>query len=118
MSKSLAHIIMGSLIATGCYLGYNYFTKKKPSLEGVLGSAALGSFVALFPDIIEPATNPNHRGFFHSVTLGLLLILLTSLTLTSEEIEENIKLLFGVTGSSYLSHLLLDCGTKKGLPLL
>ena len=28
----------------------------------------LGLFFASLPDLIEPATNPNHRKFFHSLT--------------------------------------------------
>jgi membrane-bound metal-dependent hydrolase YbcI (DUF457 family) len=68
---------------------------------------------ALLPDTIEPANSPYHRGFFHSIQVLLFLMLcfvifmvfLTPLTLLG---------LYTISG--YLSHLLLDATTPRGLP--
>ncbi len=34
------------------------------------GYGIVGGLVALVPDMVEPATHSNHRGFFHSVAFG------------------------------------------------
>lgn len=45
-----------------------------------IGGAAGGFFGSSLPDIIEPANNPNHRKFFHSIVFNgaLAAILLTT----------------------------------------
>jgi membrane-bound metal-dependent hydrolase YbcI (DUF457 family) len=42
--------------------------KEKPSWPELLGAGLSGVAGAFLPDIIEPATNPNHRSFFHSIS--------------------------------------------------
>jgi len=42
--------------------------KKKLSWPELLGAGLSGVAGAFLPDIIEPATSPNHRSFFHSLT--------------------------------------------------
>lgn len=37
---------------------------------------AISALASRLPDILEPATNPNHRGFFHSVVFFVALALL------------------------------------------
>jgi membrane-bound metal-dependent hydrolase YbcI (DUF457 family) len=82
----------------------------------VLG-ATIGGIAGAIPDFLEPATSPNHRKFFHSVTTaGLISFGLAKCAFSKLSDEE--KELIHVAGSGYLSHLLLDSGTIMALPIL
>jgi membrane-bound metal-dependent hydrolase YbcI (DUF457 family) len=81
-----------------------------------------GIFLGTLPDIIEPALgNPNHRQFFHSVTV--LCVLTAGIYKTyhwkpQNEIEKLIRCVMLVGGTAYISHLILDALTSKSLPLV
>ncbi|QUN04782.1 metal-dependent hydrolase [Shewanella yunxiaonensis] len=81
----------------------------------------LGGVVSKLPDIIEPAFHPNHRQFFHSVTMLTLLSagLLKAYRWSPEEpLEKFIRGAILICGAAYLSHLICDASTPKGLPLV
>lgn len=82
-----------------------------------LGSGAVGALAAMIPDVLEPATNPNHREFFHSYTL-LITTLATELNIL-DKVQANylLKLLSLAAAGGYSSHLLVDSCTPKGLPV-
>ena len=79
--------------------------------------AGLGAACAALPDILEPATNPNHRALFHSVTCGSA-VAYGAFGKHSEEWSEEQRHATQMAALSYLSHLWLDSGTTKSLPLL
>lgn len=83
-----------------------------------LGSGAVGALAAMIPDVLEPATNPNHREFFHSYVL-LITTLTTELHIL-DKVQANylLKLLSLAAAGGYSSHLLADSCTPEGLPLL
>jgi len=106
--------IVGALVGFIDYLTKldNQNDKELDFLELILwvvSCGLVGSLSARLPDILEPATNPNHRKFFHSI-----LLLLTSgtgtLTLTNSLIK--------AFCAGYVSHLIADLTTPKGLPLI
>lgn len=70
------------------------------------------------PDLLEPANDPDHRSFFHSKIAALGLASLVTKTNESEQNNDGVKLLANIASAGYLSHLLLDNTTPKGLPLL
>lgn len=115
MPSSDTHIIIGAGVGIGTHLLNKLFRQEPITLNGIAKAGLAGSIIGLLPDLIEPATNPNHRKFFHSaiMTGGLLLLTqnpdLKHNPITKEAIE--------IAGYSYLSHLLLDSFTPKGLPL-
>lgn len=74
--------------------------------------------VGIAPDIIEPATNPNHRGFFHSIAMLRLLAYARDKTWQAQNLVEEQKHLISTLLDAYASHLLSDSTTQKGLPLL
>lgn len=80
-----------------------------------------GYCFAGLPDLIEPATNPNHRQFFHSMVFVLILGYgLYRLAKWDPETPEA-QVLRGVgliAGGAYLVHLALDFTTKRSLPLV
>lgn len=78
----------------------------------------LGGFcIATLPDILEPATRPNHRAFFHSKTM-LLLLILGSKLINDSDINPELKNICQSLNLGYGLHLLSDSLTPKGLPLI
>jgi membrane-bound metal-dependent hydrolase YbcI (DUF457 family) len=71
----------------------------------------------VLPDILEPASSPNHRKFFHSVTAATV-IGIGMYKANKSNLTENHKELINLAGFSYLSHLVLDGETEFGLPLV
>lgn len=75
-------------------------------------STAIGATAGMAPDAIEPATDPNHRKFFHS-KLALLLDYLGALTATQVELDDYVKEFILAFTVGYGIHLLLDAGTSE-----
>jgi len=118
MPDNIEHAIAGGIVGLTCYLGNSNLTKNKPSLIGVLVASTLGGIAGLLPDIIEPPNNPNHRGLFHSASVGGLLTYLLKDVAKSNTIRQEGKLISAIFGLGYLSHLFMDSSTKKGLPII
>ena len=81
------------------------------------GGAFLGAVGGVLPDILEPATNPHHRNFFHSLTV----VVAASYGLyktNRSDFSTDVKAALTATGIGYLSHLALDSSTPKSLPLI
>jgi inner membrane protein len=74
---------------------------------------------ATLPDVIEPATSPNHRQFFHSLlfaaALGYGLYRLYDFE-PETLLGETLRTLALIAGSAYLVHLALDATTPRSLP--
>jgi membrane-bound metal-dependent hydrolase YbcI (DUF457 family) len=80
----------------------------------VLGWAAGGALLGLLPDMLEPASSPNHRRFFHSIALAAGI----TRSLCKKEVGNRSDDLLFLSGTAYLSHLAADACTPKCLPLL
>jgi len=131
MANSKEHSDLGGLIGLACGVG-SYFMKhaerKKydPNAEvdflELIGYSAtgygLGSLAGTLPDIIEPATDPNHRKTFHSLVAGAAVTWGTIKLVTDTDLSHEVKTAVAVTGASYISHLVLDADTPKGLPII
>jgi inner membrane protein len=74
-----------------------------------------GAGVGILADVLEPATDPNHRGFFHSIFFYVLL--LWAFTKFTAKLA-GFALYLGIMLLCYCSHLFLDSLTPRGLPLL
>lgn len=86
-----------------------------------MAGAALAACATNVPDLLEPASHPGHRRFFHSFTFAGLLGYAGYRVYkweTDGEFEAIVRfaLLAGI--GAYLIHLLMDARTPKGLPLL
>jgi membrane-bound metal-dependent hydrolase YbcI (DUF457 family) len=77
----------------------------------------LGLTFATLPDWIEPATNPNHRKFFHSLTTAGL-VGYGMYGKHTHNINVNLLEYVRSIGFAYLSHLAADSTTPKSLPLI
>jgi inner membrane protein len=84
----------------------------------VAGLAA--SVLTKLPDLLEPATSPHHRQFFHSIAFAALLVATLYKLHQWDAHEPADKLWKGlgmITIAGYLTHLGLDATTTKSLPL-
>lgn len=82
-----------------------------------LGGSGIGALGGILPDLLEPAYSPHHRQVFHSFTCAI------SITVGLKKAEESNlkhdeKMILKCAGFGYLSHLLLDGVTPKGLPVI
>jgi len=93
-------------------------TKNEPSLQGTAVSFGLGSLGGTLPDLIEPATNPEHRKFFHSVGFSTFLSSILKEYVSENDASNENKLALSILILSYVSHILSDSTTPKGIPIL
>lgn len=73
------------------------------------------------PDLLEPAVNPNHRQFFHSIVFAFLVgVLMRELYRWQPETEVGQigRRLLLLAAGTYLVHLAMDSTTSKSLPLI
>lgn len=87
----------------------------------IIAVAGGGALCGTLPDLVEPATNPNHRRFFHSIAFAVTLaIALREIYIwdVKTDGEKLLKVISLVAGGAYLIHLLRDSTTKKSLPLI
>lgn len=111
--KTGAAIAVGLITATATYKQDNAFVKTTIA-------SALAHFMGTLPDLLEPATNPNHRQFFHSLTfLGLVGTGMYKLYQweAEDELDKLIRFALLAAGGAYVTHLLMDSTTPKGLPV-
>jgi membrane-bound metal-dependent hydrolase YbcI (DUF457 family) len=83
----------------------------------LIATTAIGSVVGLIPDILEPATSPHHRGVFHSVASGAIVISICRRGYT-EEASPEARMLAVAIAAGYLSHLGADSLTPQSIRLI
>lgn len=143
------HLIWGAVAGAGYCLLSSSVRRREISLAELLGGALSGAIASKLPDVIEPATHPNHRSTFHSasflVTTGIVALpwaeqerqrqyqladyARTQENVSANEIEQGYWLrkalwhefvagLFAGLVVGYISHLVADSLTPKGIPIL
>ena len=112
------HMVIGAALGFGGYLLYKYLKQEPSSLVEALVSLLGGAFAGLLPDLLEPATNPNHRSLFHSIALSVLILCGNHRVWQNMDLSENQKVAIALLSAAYGSHLLADSTTVKGLPLI
>ena len=88
-------------------------TRKFKWLE-LAGYGAIGGTIALVPDMIEPASHPNHRAFFHSATCGGIAVYAPHGE-HAQKWEPAARHLAQSVCWCYVSHLEADATTPKSL---
>ena len=125
------HVTVGAGVGCGLNLAYQLFklyTSDNPPKDfwealsqvnflevGVF--AAIGAGCAALPDLLEPATTPNHREAFHSLACGGL-VGYGAFGKHTEDLTPDERHGLQVAALSYLSHLFLDSQTPRSLPLV
>lgn len=114
------HLGISAVVSAGTYLFMCRYYGRKPAFGEFLACEAVGLAAGVAPDMLEPATDPNHRAFGHSLTLGTGLARFGIVRCCRENAdwEEFTKIVSAVAIVSYAVHLIADSCTPKGLPLL
>ena len=86
-----------------------------------LTGAGLAAIFTSLPDFLEPATNPIHRQFFHSLVFAGGVACCWRAVLDWQPDTDDGRLLRKVAliaAGAYICHLALDATTAKSLPFL
>nr|WP_315848154.1 metal-dependent hydrolase [uncultured Rhodoferax sp.] len=86
-----------------------------------LAAGTFGALCTNLPDILEPATSPNHRKTFHSVTCAAVIAIGMKKAwdwTPEDDFGRFARFVLLVAGAGYLTHLALDATTKRSLPLI
>jgi membrane-bound metal-dependent hydrolase YbcI (DUF457 family) len=127
MSNRNTHLVAGCITGIGTYFALKHMDAKEINLKEVIFTTSGGMIGGVLPDLLDPPISPNHRGFAHSFSLGILLGFgiekvykyIRNVEFNKNEVWFNIVLLIIMSLLiGYLSHLVLDVGTPKGLPLI
>ena len=118
MNRSTHQLVAGATVCA--YLAKHESLAGTVTIKPILGGTVAALFTNL-PDILEPATSPNHRAIFHSLAFAAFLgTCLHQLNRWQPQTGSEM-LLKGVgmlAVSAYLIHLALDFTTAKSLPLI
>jgi inner membrane protein len=117
MPNARTHMIIGAVTTAVAAL-----VDDKPSkvTHNIVAAPLIGAAVARLPDILEPALHPNHRQLFHSITTLLAVgtgVIKAYKWEPETPFEGVLRGLIVLGGVAYISHLLADGSTPKGLPL-
>ena len=116
------HDIIGAFAGGISYLGDIKEHNETFNLAEFLLNICSGVIGSRLPDLIEPATSPSHRKFFHSLTC------LTAISIADEKVNNYFirtnrlssrqRRLFKSVSRGYTSHLVGDSTTHNGLPII
>ncbi|MDP8233602.1 MAG: metal-dependent hydrolase [Candidatus Saelkia tenebricola] len=118
MARRNEHIVIGACAGGIIYSVYCWVADKEWSLKKFSQSLGLGALAGMLPDLMEPAINPNHRAFFHSLGFSAVVSYGVKYANKSQALTDAQKSVLNVLGAGYLSHLGLDIMTPKRLPLV
>lgn len=118
MSNALAHRTGAAVMVCGFLLAQEKQEGKNTLVP--IGGSLLAAFCTNIPDLLEPATNPHHRQFFHSV--AFVELVLWGMYKLSEwkpetDAEKLLRFCLLIAGASILAHLVMDSGTPRSLPM-
>ena len=118
MANSNVHAAVGAGVGVVSYLLFCKFTGREIKFGEACLAGGVGAVAALTPDLLEPALNPNHRRFFHSLAAVAVIAEGNRRVFTNPRVRDQEKFALGLSSTAYLSHLLLDGATPSGLPLI
>ena len=122
MPNAKTHLIVGA--ATGALVNVDLQLKRMDADINARfdwGELAVCAFAAsaaaLLPDLLEPATTPNHRQFCHSVAMAAIVTYAITGRHTKNISPGDLALLT-VIGMGYLSHLAADATTPSCISII
>jgi len=110
------HELAGSLVGMAV-------AASNPTVSAIeIGAAyCIGKSAGRIPDLLEPATSPHHRKFFHSwamlATIGYGWKKAYDWD-PETDLDKLLRFVALVGGATVISHLVLDSFTPKSLPLI
>lgn len=122
MANSKQHFAYGAFTGAALNLFKQRLQMKlNPARRFDWGELALysvgGGLVGVMADVLEPATTPKHRDFFHSVTFGST-VLYAAHGEHSERWHPEARVAARTASWCYVSHLAADAGTPAGIGLI
>jgi len=121
MASGTEHRV-GAAIALAAFQAHEDYRYLGHITGRTIAAAGGGLAFGTFPDLVEPAyRDPNHRRFFHSVALSLLLGLAVHRLYEwqpEDDADRFVRSLLLAAGGAYLIHLAMDAMTKRSLPLI
>lgn len=113
------------MVCTGAGVAFALwrYYRQEPALRGdfpwgdVLLFGGIGFLCPSLPDLLEPATSPNHRQVFHSVAMAAL-VRHVAFSAHVEKLDPGTRAPLQAVALAYLSHLGADATTPASLPLL
>lgn len=91
------------------------------STHAPLTGSVVAAICTNIPDILEPAVNPHHRQFFHSLAFAGMVgygMYKTYEWNPETEFDKFTRFCILVAGAGILIHLAMDSNTPRSLPLL
>lgn len=116
MPNCFEHMLVSGLISAVRYSQIMKEAGKEIDLTKVIGIGLLGAIAGILPDVLEPATNPNHRSICHSILAGAGVIALDSKI--NKDLDTEQKAMQSALFWAYGTHLILDAFTPKSLPVV
>ena len=117
--NSTTHRLTAAL-ATGFVLHATEREQNQQTAWPLTGAGLAAIFTSL-PDILEPATNPHHRQFFHSLVFaGGVAYCWKAIYDWQPETDDGrfLRKVALIAAGAYMCHLALDATTPKSLPIL
>jgi membrane-bound metal-dependent hydrolase YbcI (DUF457 family) len=119
LPNAKVHSIAGASAGAAWYVVYCRKSRIKVKFPDLLVASVIGLAGGLLADMFEPASDPNHRKFAHSILLALGLVVLIGLIWHNSVLNsEEQRLALGGLIVAYLSHLVLDSSTPSGILLI
>lgn len=118
MANRETHALIGGLTASIIYALHLKTHEVEIDPWELFGVGLCGGIAGILPDILEPATNPNHRSIVHSITTCTIFYETNKFIQLSDNVTVKQKAFAKSMYGAYGSQLLLDGTTPKGLPLL
>ena len=116
MPSSEKHFKAGLVAGALGYAVYKYLRGENIKTVDIVKGAFIGGVAALLPDILESATNPNHRSIMHS--LAALLAGSYGVRKVNQHLDGDIRDFIFVAFIGFSSHILTDATTPNGIPLI
>lgn len=119
MPNALAHST-GAAVLVGGFLLARENQEGKLTHEPWSGSL-LAAICTNIPDMIEPASHPHHRQFFHSVAFaGMVCYGMSKICEWSPKTDSDkfARFCLLMIGTGILTHLVMDSLTPRSIPLL
>lgn len=120
MSSASTHAFVAAFAIGGAHTAHDLHERGEITplpIASAVVAAALGSL----PDWIEPATNPHHRQFFHSVLFlgGVCYGTYRAYHWQPQTPWQSVlRWLTLIAGGAYIAHLICDAQTARSLPVL
>ena len=112
------HLVTGATVGALSIVLLNKGNGLETKFEDVAIGLFFGGLAGLVPDLLEPATNPHHRGMCHSIVIAGLVIWATWKLHSNPNLSIDQKKFLSIIAGGYLSHLAVDGLTPMGLPII